>query len=82
MTESVLLAVAGCVLGVACLWALSAGIAPWLMAEHGVQLVPRFVDQSELVWLAGVVAAALLASVIPAWRAYRYSLADGMTVRM
>jgi putative ABC transport system permease protein len=52
------------------------------MAEHGVQLVARFVDQSELVWLAGVIAAALLASVIPAWRAYRYSLADGMTVRM
>ena len=82
MTESVLLAVAGCVLGVVGLWALSAGIAPWLMAEHGVQLVPRFVDQSELVWLAGVVVAALLASVIPAWRAYRYSLADGMTVRL
>lgn len=82
MTESVLLAMAGCVLGSAFPWLLSVGIAPWLMARHGVQLVTRIVDQNELMWLAGVLAAAVLASVIPAWRAYRHSVADGMTVRM
>ncbi|MBI1904878.1 MAG: ABC transporter permease [Rhodocyclales bacterium] len=82
MSESVLLATAGGMLGVLLLWALSAGLAPWLMARHGVQLVPRLLDQRESMWLAAVVVAAVLASLVPAWRAYRYSLADGMTVRL
>jgi len=34
------------------------------------------------VLLSAVVGAGLLASVFPAWRAYRLSLADGMTVRV
>ena len=42
----------------------------------------ELIDQSELRWLAAVVVAAVAASLVPAWRAYRYSLADGMTVRL
>ena len=32
--------------------------------------------------LAGILGIAVLVSVIPAWRAYRNSLADGLTVRL
>ena len=32
--------------------------------------------------LAGILAISVLVSVIPAWRAYRNSLADGLTVRI
>ena len=82
MVESLLLSVAGSALGVGLLWAGSALSAPWLAAQHGVQVTPRLLSLSECAPLAGVIAAALVASLIPAWRAYRYSLADGMTVRM
>lgn len=82
LLESVLLALAGSGLGVLLLWALSAGLSPWLMAQHGVELVPRLIDPNELMWLAAVLVAAVLASLVPALRAYRYSLADGMTVRL
>jgi len=82
LTESLLLSVAGCVLGVLLLWLGSSLLAPWLAAHHGLTLVPRLVDLRESALLAGVVGAALLASLVPAARAYRYSLADGMTVRL
>jgi putative ABC transport system permease protein len=32
--------------------------------------------------LAGVVATGLLASLVPGWRAYRLSLADGLSPRI
>jgi len=36
----------------------------------------------ELCVLAGILGIAVLVSVVPAWRAYRNSLADGLTVRL
>lgn len=82
LAESLVLSAAGCVLGVVMLWGLSAALAPWLATAHGLQLVPRLIDLRELALLAGVIGAAALAALVPAWRAYRYSLADGMSVRM
>jgi putative ABC transport system permease protein len=32
--------------------------------------------------LAAIVAAGVAAGLIPAWRAYRYSVADGLVVRV
>lgn len=82
LSESVLLSLAGCMIGVLLLWLGSIALAPWLAAHQGLQLVPRLIDLRECVLLAGVIGAASLASLVPAWRAYRYSLADGMTVRL
>jgi putative ABC transport system permease protein len=81
LAESLLLSAAGGLLGVLILWLASLALAPWLAATHGLWLVPRLLDAREALLLAGVVGAAVLASLVPAWRAYRYSLADGMTVR-
>ena len=36
----------------------------------------------ELALLAGVLGCGALAGLFPAWRAYRYSVADGMTIRI
>lgn len=64
-------------------------------AEAGLRLARPLVDQAwglalplgppgprELLMLAAVLAAALLAGLLPALRAYRQSVADGMTVRL
>ena len=79
--ESLLLTVCGSVLGVALLFGASAALVPWLESRFGLApglgaLAPR-----EWAMLAAVLGAGLLASLLPGWRAYRMSLADGMTVR-
>lgn len=55
-----------------------APIAAWL----GVYLTPAVPGQTEWLLLGLVVLATLLASLLPAWRAYRQSLADGLNVHM
>jgi putative ABC transport system permease protein len=36
----------------------------------------------DVAMLAGIVAAALLMGLLPAWRAYRNTLSDGLTIRI
>ncbi|APR04542.1 ABC transporter permease [Thauera chlorobenzoica] len=80
--ESLLLALAGCALGLGLLYGAGALAAPWLGARHGLQLSLGLPAAGEWGLLAAVLGASLLASLVPALRAYRYSLADGMTIRI
>ena len=79
--ESLLLAVAGIALGLALLYGAGAALAPWLAAQHGLQLSLGWPAAGEWRLLGAVLAASLVASLLPGLRAYRQSLADGMTVR-
>ncbi|MBP6490334.1 MAG: ABC transporter permease, partial [Thauera sp.] len=79
--ESLLLAAAGIALGLALLYGAGAALAPWLAAQHGLQLSLGCPAASEWRLLGAVLAASLVASLLPGLRAYRQSLADGMTVR-
>lgn len=79
--ESLLISVLGCLAGVALLCGVIAAAGPALENRFGLTLDLVAPSSAELWLLAGVVAAALLASLIPAYRAYRYSLADGLTLR-
>ena len=80
--ESVLLSLAGSVFGLALLYGATALVAPWLSSSYGVNLVAAWPSPGEWRLLAAVLAAGLAASLVPAWRAYRYSLADGLTIRI
>ena len=80
--ESLLLSVAGCVLGLVLLLGTAAVAGPWLQAQHGLLLSAGLPAAGEWMLLAGVLLVALFASLVPAVRAYRYSLADGMTIRI
>ena len=80
--ESVLLALAGIAVGLALLYGSGAALAPWLASQHGLQLSLGWPTMGEWRLLAAVLVASLLASLVPALRAYRYSLADGMTIRV
>ena len=80
-TESFLLTVGGCLMGVALLTGVSAVLAPTLLAQYGVSLSIAWPTPLEGLWLAAVVSAGMLASIIPAWRAYSLSLTDGMSVK-
>lgn len=80
--ESVLLALAGIAVGLALLYGAGVALAPWLASQHGLQLSLGWPTTGEWRLLAAVLVASLLASLVPALRAYRYSLADGMTIRV
>ena len=75
-------ALAGIACGLALLYGAGAALAPWLASQHGLQLSLGWPSAGEWRLLAAVLVASLLASLVPALRAYRYSLADGMTIRV
>ncbi len=82
MAEAGLLAGAGALLGIALKTVLLAALRGPVQARTGIlfdDLLPGAADAAAL----GVVAVAGLAlGLIPAWRAYRNSLTDGMTIRL
>jgi putative ABC transport system permease protein len=80
-SESFFLAAAGCVLGVALLYGSTFALAPWLESRFGLVVTLGPPSSHEWALLGSVVGAGLVASLAPAWRAYRLSLADGMMVR-
>lgn len=80
--EAMGVTVAGALLGVMLLAALTALLAPLAASQYGLVLEPRLIARSELALLAAVVGVGILASLIPGYRAYRLSLADGLTPRL
>jgi putative ABC transport system permease protein len=80
--EAGLLALAGALLGLALGYGLLALAAPVLEQRLGVLIEVRTPGAIDAIIVGGVTLAALLMGAIPAWRAYRNSLADGLTVRL
>ncbi len=82
ITEAILMAGAGAGLGTALLYSGLLVARPWVDAVFGLWL-PIGTPTAWEVWiLVSVVGAAALVGLIPALRAYRLSLADGMMVRI
>ena len=73
---------AGALVGVLLLSWLTAGLGPWLEAEYGLLTKPVLPGIEELRLLGWVVLVGTLASLLPGYRAYRLSLADGLTPRV
>ncbi len=80
--ESGLLALAGVLLGSALTWAVLALAAPMLAQHFGLFMEIAAPSRYDLAIGGAVVGAGLLAGLIPAWRAYRNSLADGLSIRL
>lgn len=80
--EAVSLTLAGIALGLALLYAGMAVARPWLEQQYGLFLPLAWPTRSELQLLAGILAASLLMGCIPAWRAYRQALLDGLSIRL
>jgi putative ABC transport system permease protein len=81
VTEGALIAAAGALLGLGLVHLLLLALRPWVDAAFGLWLPHEPPGAAELAMLGAVVAAGALASLPPAIRAWRMSLADGMTVR-
>ena len=62
--------------------AVIAATGPWLQAQFGLSLQLALPSAAQWSLLAALLVAGLLASLVPGWRAYRLSLADGLTPRI
>ena len=82
VSEAGVLTLAGVVLGTGLLYLLMFALRPVIDARFGLHLAIGAPSAAEGIMLAAIVGAGFLAGSLPAWRAYRRSLADGMTVRV
>ena len=82
MSEAALIGLIGALLGLAALHGGLALAAGELEARFGVYLLGNAVTRFELVLVIAVAAAAVCVGTIPGWRAYRNTLADGLTLRI
>ncbi len=81
LLEGALLTAVGALLGALACAAAIALLSPWVQARFGLGLSLAW-PTSEQLWLLGaVVLAGTAASLLPGWRAYRLSLADGLSPR-
>ena len=82
VAEAGLLSLAGVVAGTAMLYAALYGLRPVIDRAFGLYLSIEPPTGRELAMLGAVVVAGILVSLLPAIRAYRMSLADGMSVKL
>jgi putative ABC transport system permease protein len=80
--EGLLVTTAGAVLGVGILFIETHLAAGWLLEHLGILISSRLLSGTELELVLAVILTGLLASLVPGWRAWRMSLADGLTPRM
>ncbi len=78
--ESIALCLLGGLVGLFLGHGISAGAAGYLQSEVGVTLSPLSFHREEVFVLAGLLVLGLLAGTIPAWKAYRTDIADGLSV--
>jgi putative ABC transport system permease protein len=67
--------------GTVFLYAALAMLRPWIDARFGLYIPLEAPSAREALALIGVIAAGAAAGLVPAVRAYRLSVADGMMVR-
>jgi putative ABC transport system permease protein len=82
LAETLFLAAAGILGGLVLVYAAGALAAPLLESRYGIFVSMGLPAPRELLMLGGVLGAAFIAGLVPGYRAYRYSLSDGLSVRV
>jgi putative ABC transport system permease protein len=80
--EAGLVGFLGAALGILLIHVLLAVVGPLVSAHYGISLIGTGPGPTDLYTLLAVTGAALLAGAIPAWMAFRRSLADGLSIRL
>jgi len=82
IAEAFSLALAGVLFGVLLLYLAIAVAQPLLQSHYGIYLPFALPSAYEWMLLAAILLAGLVIGCVPAWRAYRQSLADGLSIRL
>ncbi len=80
--EAGLLAGLGSLIGVILVYAGILLAAPWVQSTYGILIIPAGPGLKDLQLVGAVLLLALALGAIPAWSAYRRSLADGLSVQL
>jgi putative ABC transport system permease protein len=72
----------GIMLGVVMLYGLLVAVQPVVLSMFGFYLTIGAISAYEALLMGVIFLAGTLIGIVPGWRIYRYSLADGMTVRI
>jgi putative ABC transport system permease protein len=81
-TESGVLAALGCVLGVVLNYGGLFMFQGTIQQKMGLSIPIGMFSQFDVIILGLVLLAGLIAGLVPAWQAYRHSLADGLTIKI
>ncbi|HUS98271.1 MAG TPA: FtsX-like permease family protein, partial [Hyphomicrobiaceae bacterium] len=81
VSEATILTALGVLAGVVAMYGLLVAFQPVIQMSYGLHLEVSGLSLREWGGLAAIIAGGCLAGLVPALRAYRLSLADGMTVR-
>jgi putative ABC transport system permease protein len=79
--EGALVTLCGALLGAAAAAVAVVAAGPWVQERFGITLAAGAPTPQQWGLFGAVVAAGMLASLVPGWRAYRLSLADGLSPR-
>jgi putative ABC transport system permease protein len=82
VAESGLLSLAGSLLGIGLVYTLVILLQPLVEQEFGLFLPVKALSATEHLYVGAVVLAGLIIGLIPAWKAYRNALSDGLSVRI
>jgi putative ABC transport system permease protein len=82
MAEAGALATLGVAAGMVLTFAVLAIAAPLIAQRYGIFIAPGGLSSNDGLVLLGIVAVALLLGAYPAWRGYRNTLSDGLSVRV
>ena len=77
-----LFALCATLLGVGLLYGLVFLLAPIVEQQFGLHIPMGALTGIEYTYIAGVIVAGVVIGFVPAWKAYRNSLADGLCVRV
>ncbi len=82
LMEAVIITSVGIVLGVVLLYLLLGITTPYIQSNYGITLAIESLSVLEWQWLGWISLTGVLVGILPAARAYFYSLIDGMTLRV
>jgi putative ABC transport system permease protein len=80
--EALLVVAGGCGLGVILFYLMQMLIQSWLAVSYGLYLTIGFLDLQQWFILFMAMLLGVIFSLLPAWLAYRYSLQDGLMVKI
>lgn len=81
MGEAIALTLAGILLGLGLLFGLLWIARPFIEARYGIHIALGGLTPHEMLLLAMVLLAGFVVGILPSYRAYRLSLADGLSIR-
>ena len=82
VAESGLLSLAGSLAGIGLVYGLVLLLQPLVEQQFGLYLPIKPLSATEHLYVVAVVLAGLVIGFIPAWKAYRNALSDGLSVRI